>query len=74
MAKALLREPQVLERIGLSHSTLWKKVGEGLFPAPVRLDPEGRAVAWVASEIDDFIEAAIKRRDTAAAAAEQAVA
>jgi prophage regulatory protein len=68
--KTLLREPKVLAKTGYSHSTLWAKVAEGKFPAPVRLDGDGgRAVAWVESEIDDLIEAAIKRRNAADQAA-----
>jgi predicted DNA-binding transcriptional regulator AlpA len=51
-----------------------KKVGEGQFPAPVRLDAGGRAVAWVESEIDDLIDQAISRRDAARMAAEHAAA
>ncbi len=65
----IIKEPRVLQKTGWSHSTLWKKVGEGLFPAPVKLDPTGRAVGWIEGEIDDLIAEAIRRRD-----AERAVA
>ncbi len=67
MPKTLIREPRVLSKLGISHSTLWKKVAEGQFPSPIKLDPTGRAVAWVESEIDALIDAAIERRDAAIA-------
>lgn len=65
----LIREPKVKAKTGLSHSTIWAKVAAGTFPKPIKLDPEGRAVAWVEEEIDGLINAAIARRDAAAAEA-----
>ena len=40
----LLRLPAVLEVTGLGRSTVYKKIAEHAFPAPVRLAK--RAVAW----------------------------
>jgi prophage regulatory protein len=64
----IIREPKVLQKTGMSHSTMWKKINDGKFPAPVKLDPDGRASGWVDSEIDAVIDAAIKRRDDKALA------
>ena len=63
----LIREPQVLSKLGISHSTLWAKVATRTIPAPVKLEAGGRATFWVESEIDDLIVAATKRRDAAIA-------
>ncbi len=49
-----LRLPEVLERTGLSRSTIYVRRAEGKFPRPVSLG--GRAVGWVESEMDDWIE------------------
>ena len=48
-----LRLPEVLERTGLSRSTIYVRLAEGRFPQPVRLG--GRAVGWIEAEIDEWI-------------------
>jgi prophage regulatory protein len=50
----LLRLPQVLARVGLSRSTVYQRMADGLFPVPVSLGE--RAVAWKSSEIDKWIK------------------
>ncbi|AZM96584.1 AlpA family transcriptional regulator [Halomonas sp. QX-2] len=60
----LLRRNIVLERCGMSTSTLYRLMDQQRFPPPVRIG--GRAVAWVESEINEWIEARIKERDNAA--------
>ena len=57
LAPRILRLPQVLELTGISRSTIYVRMGEGLFPKPVRLGP--RAVGWIAGEIEAWIEARI---------------
>jgi prophage regulatory protein len=47
-----LRMKQVIERIGLSKSTIWNMIREGSFPAQVRLTP--RTSAWIEEEIDQW--------------------
>jgi prophage regulatory protein len=54
----LLRLPEVKIRSGLSRSTLYNKIKNNEFPAPVNLG--GRAVAWVDAEIQSWIEARIQ--------------
>jgi prophage regulatory protein len=53
MASALLRLPQVMARVGLKQTRLYQLVGDGEFPAPVRLGD--RAIAWVEEEVDEWI-------------------
>ena len=49
----VLRMHEVLTRVGLSKSTLWRYIGEGNFPRPIKLGP--RASGWIEQEIDDWI-------------------
>jgi len=48
-----LRLPQVKQRTGLSRSTIYLRIPRGEFPSPINLG--GRAVAWLESEIDEWI-------------------
>lgn len=45
-----LRLPKVIERIGLSRSSIYALIQEGNFPAPVRIGR--RAVAWREDDLD----------------------
>lgn len=45
--------PKVKERTGLSRSTIYAKIAQGTFPKPVCLG--ARAVGWLESEIDEWI-------------------
>jgi prophage regulatory protein len=49
-----LRLPQVCSRVGLRPTRLYQLVGDGDFPAPVRLGE--RAVAWVEGEVEKWIQ------------------
>jgi prophage regulatory protein len=53
MSRRILRLPNVLDRTGLSRSTVYQRVSEGRFPRPVSLGD--RAVGWVESDIDEWI-------------------
>jgi prophage regulatory protein len=57
----LLRKRAVLDKTGLSHAKLYVEIREGKFPRPVDLGP--KSVAWVESEIDEWIAEHIARRD-----------
>ncbi len=48
-----LRLPEVMERTGLSRSTIYVRLAEGRFPRPVALG--GRAVGWIEAEIDEWV-------------------
>lgn len=56
----LIRRPEVLQRCGISNTTLHRLIHAGDFPTPVRLGP--RAVAWVESEVVEWIEQRIEAR------------
>jgi len=54
MAYNILRLPEVKARIGLSRSTIYKRVEEGTFPKAVSLG--GRAVGWIEAEIQAWLK------------------
>ena len=54
----ILRRPQVETRTGLSRSTLYQYIQDGLFPRPVSLG--ARAVGWLESEVNAWIAARAK--------------
>lgn len=49
----LIRLPEVKTRIGLSRSTIYNRIADKTFPAPITLS--GKSVAWLESDIDDWI-------------------
>lgn len=54
----ILRLPQVLQRIGVSRSTLYQLIKDGKFNAPINLGE--RAVGWTDEDVADFIASRIK--------------
>lgn len=54
MHTTILRIAQVRTRVGLGTTRIYQLVGDGIFPAPVRLG--GRAVGWVESEVEDWLQ------------------
>jgi prophage regulatory protein len=63
-APVILRRPQVQARIGLSRSALYGRIKAGTFPAPISLG--GKAVGWIESEIDTWLNAQIAKSRKAA--------
>jgi len=55
----LLRLTGVQRRVPLSRSMLYLKISRGEFPQPIDLG--ARAVAWLESEIDSWIESQIAK-------------
>ena len=49
MTHTILRLPAIKTSTGLSRSTIYLRIAQGLFPKPVSLG--GRAVGWPASEV-----------------------
>jgi prophage regulatory protein len=54
MVISILRLPAVKARTGLSRSTIYLRISNGCFPKPISLG--GRAVGWVESHIQVWIE------------------
>lgn len=51
----LLRRKEVESRTGLKRSKIYDLMSEGKFPAPIKLG-YGKCVAWVESDIEDWIQ------------------
>lgn len=49
----LIRLPEVLERVGLKKTSVYKLMSEEEFPRPTKL---GTASAWVEEEIETWIK------------------
>lgn len=64
MSKRILRRPAVQDRTGETRSTIYAKMARGEFPKPVKLGE--KAVGWVETEIEAYIDAKIAARDGAA--------
>ncbi|OAI13007.1 AlpA family transcriptional regulator [Methylomonas koyamae] len=58
MVTKILRLPAVKARTGLSRSTIYLRMSEGGFPAPVSLG--GRAVGWIEAEVDAWLNQRIE--------------
>lgn len=56
--KRFIRITKVMDKTGLSRSTIYARIATGGFPKPISLG--GRAVAWVEQEIDAWIMARIE--------------
>ena len=54
MPMAILRRKQVEREVGLSRSSIYQRIKDGTFPAPVKLGL--RAVGWRVADIDRFLE------------------
>ena len=43
---------QLVEKLQLSRTTIWRKIKDGELPAPVKFGPNNR---WLESQIDEFM-------------------
>ncbi len=59
----ILRLPEVLQRVGLSRSSVYKRISEGSFPRSIPLG--AKSVGFVESEVEAWIEKRIKERHSA---------
>ncbi|MCX3307464.1 AlpA family transcriptional regulator [Pantoea vagans] len=55
-----MRLPEVISTCGLSRSTIYDLISRELFPSQISLG--GKNVAWLASEIDGWMQARIAQR------------
>jgi prophage regulatory protein len=59
MAVKVEKLPKVIERTGLKKSSIYSKIKEGLFPAPILLGK--RSVGWIEEEVSNWIENRIQQ-------------
>ena len=55
----LIRLPEVMNRTGYGKAWIYRLINEGLFPQPIKIG--SRAIAFVESEVDEWIASAIER-------------
>lgn len=60
----LIRLPEVKTRVGLSRSSIYMRISDGTFPAPVRLGE--KSVAWLETDIDAWIQDRLTDKGVAA--------
>lgn len=53
----IIRQPMVLKTFGISKSTLFNRINDGLFPPSIKLG--GRACGWLDSEIQAVLSALV---------------
>ena len=58
----LIRIREVMNLVGLSKSHIYHLAAHGRFPKSIPLVPGGTSVAWIETEIEDFINQQIKAR------------
>lgn len=56
--QSLIRLPEVLKRTGFGKAWIYRLISEGRFPAPVKIGV--RAVAFVESEVDEWVQSVIE--------------
>lgn len=49
-----LRQRQLLEHLPVSPATLWRMVGRGDFPKPIKLAP--RVTCWLWSDVEKYLQ------------------
>lgn len=55
----LLRLPEVMNKTGYGKAWIYRLINQSLFPQPIKIG--SRAIAFVESEVDEWIESAIER-------------
>jgi prophage regulatory protein len=61
--RKLIRIKSVIALTGLSKSYIYNLSNRGLFPKSIQLVPGGTSVAWVAGEIQEWIDSKILERN-----------
>lgn len=59
MYKKILRLPTVLDRTGLSRTTIYQRQADGQFPKSVALG--ARSVGWIEAEVEEWITRQIEQ-------------
>ena len=60
LPRRFLRLPDVKHQVGLGRSAIYQKVKSGEFPSPYVLSENGRAVGWLSTDIESYIESRIQ--------------
>jgi prophage regulatory protein len=60
---AVLRRHQVLQRLGISNSTLYDWVKRGILPEPISFGPRTQVRLWLERDIDQVLIRLAQERD-----------
>ena len=52
----IIRWPKVHDKVGMCRSHVHQLISKGLFPAQIKLTPNGRASGWIESEVNEWLE------------------
>jgi prophage regulatory protein len=58
----IMRLKEVIEKTGLSRSTIYNWISQGKFPK--QIDLGARSVGWVDTEVDEWLSLRIELRDS----------
>lgn len=56
MEQQILREKEVIKVVGLSRTSIWRKERLGSFPRRVKLGAGGRAIGWLRSDVEAWLQ------------------
>ena len=59
MSKKIIRLPAVKEMTGLSRSSIYLRMSNGVFPKSISLG--GRAVGWLEADINSWLDCCIEQ-------------
>jgi prophage regulatory protein len=65
----IIRKPNISNFVGLRLSVIHDMIAKGTFPRPLLLNPNGRTVGWLSSEIAAWQRTRAAERDNAAGSA-----
>lgn len=60
----LIKLPDVINLTGLSSSSVYRLASNGEFPKPIKLTAGGRSSAWIAEEVNQWVEERIQASRT----------
>lgn len=64
MADRIIRKPELLRIVGVSHPTIWRMEKAGKFPKRISLGKN--SVGWLESEIKQWLENMAQNREAVA--------
>jgi prophage regulatory protein len=57
LSDRIIRVSELTNYVGLKRSTIYSLIGQGQFPAPIKIIPGGRASGWLLSDVEAWIDA-----------------
>ena len=64
MSCTIIRKPELETCVGLTERRIRDLERDGVFPRRFLINPSGRAVGWLRSEVDAYLQARADSRET----------